>query len=227
MLISPSRMTNFIPIFPLGVVVYPGESLNLHIFEPRYIQLVTDCSADKKPFGIPTVINNHLNEMGTLVEIDEITTKYDNGEMDIKTRGVKIFRSLEVIKQVPDKLYSGAIVNYPDNIVDVGKRANMQKVVTAIRELHRLLKVQKEFKKPDDELTSYDIAHHAGLSLEEEYELLGLLKEVQRQEYLKRHLRKVLPVIAEMEQLKEKIKLNGHFKNLSSMDFDLPGPAKE
>ncbi len=227
MLISPLLMTNFIPIFPLGVVVYPGESLNLHIFEPRYIQLVNECIADKKPFGIPTVINNTLNEMGTLVEITEMTTKYDNGEMDIKTRGVKVFRTLEVIKQVPDKLYSGAIVNYPDNIEDAGKRANMQKVVTAIRELHRLLKVQKEFKKPDEELTSYDIAHHAGLSLEEEYELLGLLKEVQRQEYLKRHLRKVLPVIAEMEQLKEKIKLNGHFKNLSSMDFDLPGPAKE
>ena len=227
MLISPLLMTNFIPIFPLGVVVYPGESLNLHIFEPRYIQLVNECHAEKKPFGIPTVINNHLNEMGTLVEIAELSAKYDNGEMDIKTQGVKVFRTLEVIKQVPDKLYSGAIVNYPDNIEDGGKRANMLKVVTAIRELHRLLKVQKEFKKPDEELTSYDIAHHAGLSLEEEYELLGLLKELQRQEYLKRHLRKVLPVIAEMEQLKEKIKLNGHFKNLSSMDFDLPGPEKE
>ncbi|KAH0533696.1 hypothetical protein FGG08_007591 [Glutinoglossum americanum] len=147
--------------------------------------------------------------------------------MDISTQGIKVFRTLEVLKQVPDKLYSGAIVNYPDNIEDAGKRTNMQKVVAGIRELHRLLKVQKEFKKPDDELTSYDIAHHAGLSLDEEYELLGLLKEVQRQEYLKRHLRKVLPVIAEMEQLKEKIKLNGHFKNLSSLDFDLPGPAKE
>jgi len=220
-------MTNFIPIFPLGVVVYPGESLNLHIFEPRYIQLVKECDAEKKAFGIPTIINNHLNEMGTLVEISEITTVYDNGELDIKTHGVKVFRTLELIKLVPDKLYSGAIVNYPDNTVDAGKRPLMQKVVAAIRELHRLLKVQKEFKKPEEELTSYDIAHHAGLSLEEEYELLGLLKEAQRQEYLKRHLRKVLPVIAEMEQLKEKIKLNGHFKNLSSLDFDLPGPAKE
>jgi Lon protease-like protein len=220
-------MTNFIPIFPLGVVVYPGESLNLHIFEPRYIQLVNECHAEKKAFGIPTIIDNHLNEMGTLVEITEMSTVYDNGEMDIKTRGVKVFRTLELIKQVPDKLYSGAIVNYPDNIEDAGKTAIMQKVVVAIRELHRMLKVQKEFKKPDDELTSYDLAHHAGLSLEEEYELLGLLREVQRQEYLKRHLRKVLPVIAEMEQLKEKIKLNGHFKNLSSLDFDLPGGTKE
>ena len=65
------------------------------------------------------------------------------------------------------------------------------------------------------------MAHHAGLSLEEEYELLGLLKEIQRQEYLKRHLSKVLPLIAEMEALKEKIRLNGHFKNLSSLNFDI------
>jgi len=214
-------MINFIPIFPLGIVVYPGESLNLHIFEPRYKQLITECFAEKKMFGIPAVINNHLNEMGTLAEIVEITSVYDNGEMDIKTVGVKVFRVLEVIKQVPDKLYSGAIVKYPENMEDGGKRDLMNKVVKAIRELHSHLKVQKEFKKTDEELTSYDIAHHAGLSLEEEYELLGLLQEVQRQEYLKRHLAKVLPVMAEMDQLKEKIKLNGHFKNLSSMDFDI------
>jgi uncharacterized protein len=214
-------MINFIPIFPLGIVVYPGESLNLHIFEPRYKQLITECFAEKKMFGIPAVINNNLNEMGTLAEIIEISSVYDNGEMDIKTVGVKVFRVLEVIKQVPDKLYSGAIVKYPENIEDGGKKDLMRKVLKAVRELHNRLKVQKEFRKPDDELNSYDIAHHAGLSIEEEYELLGLLKEIQRQEYLKRHLAKVLPVMAEMDQLKEKIKLNGHFKNLSSMDFDI------
>jgi len=49
---------------------------------------------------------------------------------------------------------------------------------------------------------------------------LGLLREEQRQEYLKRHLGKVLPVIAEMETLKDKVKLNGHFKNLSSFKFE-------
>ncbi len=218
-------MTNFIPIFPLGIVVYPGENLNLHIFEPRYKQLINECHTEKKSFGIPPIVNSNMNEMGTLVEITEITTTYDNGEMDIKTRGVKVFRVLEIIKQVPDKLFSGAIVNYPDNIEDEGQKDLMRKVVNGIRELHRLLKVQKEFTKPDEELNSYDIAHHAGLSLEEEYELLGLLQEVQRQEYLKRHLSKVLPVIAEMEQLKDKIKLNGHFKNLSSLDFDFPDKA--
>lgn len=213
-------MTNFIPVFPLGIVVYPGEMVNLHIFEPRYKQLVNECYAEGKPFGIPTVIDNKMNEMGTLVKITEMVKVYDNGEMDIRTQGLRVFRVLELIKSVPDKLFSGAIVNYPENAEGPGKRELMQKVVNAVRELHRLLNITKEFHKPDEELAAYDIAHHAGLSLEEEYELLGLMREEQRQEYLKRHLGKVLPVIAEMETLKERVKLNGHFKNLSSFQFE-------
>lgn len=213
-------MTNFIPIFPLSIVVYPGENLNLHIFEPRYKQLINECYSEEKPFGIPTVLKNEVAEMGTLVKIQRVVKVYDNGEMDIQTTGERIFRILEVIKAIPEKLYSGAIVNYPD-ADDAGKRELMQKVVNGIRELHRLLNINKDFKKPDEELTAYDVAHHAGLSLDEEYELLGLLKEIQRQEYLKRHLSKVLPLIAEMEALKEKIRLNGHFKNLSSLNFDI------
>jgi Lon protease-like protein len=212
-------MTNFIPIFPLSIVVYPGEQLNLHIYEPRYKQLIQECAEADKPFGIPTVLENKMNDMGTLMQITEISKVYDDGEMDIKTKGLKVFRVLEVIKQVPDRLYSGAIVNYPENIEDDGKRELMQKVVNAVRQLHGLLNVNKDFKKSDEELTTYDVAHHAALSLEEEYELLGLLHEIQRQEYLKRHLGKVLPLLAEMEILKDKIKLNGHFKNLSSFDL--------
>jgi Lon protease-like protein len=211
-------MTNFIPIFPLGIVVYPGENLNLHIFEPRYKQLITECHAAKKPFGIPTVINKNALDYGSLVEIVELSKVYDNGEMDTKTRGTRIFRVLEVIKEVPDKLYSGAIVNYPDNY-ERGNPEAMRKVMAGIRELHQLLKVTKEFKKPDEELSSYEVAHHIGLSLEEEYELLNLLDERQRLEYLKRHLAKAIPMVAGMEQLKEKIKLNGHFKNLGGLDL--------
>jgi uncharacterized protein len=211
-------MTNFIPIFPLGIVVYPGEELNLHIFEPRYKQLIQECSKNGKQFGIPTVINGKVNEMGTLMEIKEISKVHDNGEMDIKTRGIKVFRILEVVKEIPDKLYSGAIVNYPGNTKQ-GNRTLMTGVIKGIRELHNLLKVTKDFKKPDEELWSYDVAHHAGLSLDEEYELLQLLHELQRQEYLKRHIVKVLPMLSEMETLKEKVKLNGHFKNLHGFDI--------
>jgi hypothetical protein len=126
---------------------------------------------------------------------------------------------LEVVKSIPDKLYSGAIVNYPANEDSTNIRL-LRTVVKSIRDLHNVLKLNKDFKKPDEELLSYDLAHHAGLSLEEEYEFLGLLREDQRLEYLKRHLNKVLPVVSELEVLKERIKLNGHFKNLSG-NFDI------
>lgn len=207
-------MTNFIPIFPLSTVVYPRQQLNLHIFEPKYKQLINDCIVQKKPFGIPVVINDTLNEMGTLMEITEVSKKYENGEMDIKTTGSQVFRILEVIREIPEKIYSGAIVNYPRNN-ERGKRVIMDKVIAAAKQLHRMLDVKKPLQENENEIWSYDIAHSVGLTLEEEYELLTFMNELHRQEYLKRHLAKVLPIVAEMESLKEKIKMNGHFKNIS------------
>jgi Lon protease-like protein len=212
-------MTNFVPIFPLGIVVYPGESLNLHIFEPRYKQLINECYTGSKPFGIPTVIENKVQDYGTVVRIKEITTVHENGEMDIKTEGEKVFRVLEVIKEIPDKLYSGAIVNYPVNH-EMGNAEVMRRLLNSVKELYKLLKVEKDFKKSEEQLNSYDLAHHVGFSLQEEYEFLNLMHERQRQEYLKRHLQKVIPLVAEMENLKEKVKLNGHFKNLSAFNFE-------
>ena len=211
-------MTNFIPIFPLSIVVYPHEDLNLHIFEEKYKQLIRECFEQKKLFGLPVVINNKIQELGTLLEIVEITKEYPGGEMDIKTKGKKVFRMLEVIEKVPDKLYSGAIVNYPHNH-EHGKRLLMNKVIESTKELHKMLKVEKKLHKKEEDLWSYDVAHTVGFTLEEEYEVLSLMNELQRQEYLKRHLAKVIPVVAEMESLKEKIKLNGHFKNISGFNL--------
>jgi len=211
-------VTNFIPIFPLGIVVYPGEELNLHIFEPRYKQLIRECLFAQKPFGIPTVIEKKVQDYGSMVEITTLAKEYENGEMDIKTRGVQVFRILELIREIPEKMYSGAIVNYPENR-HAGNPEMMQKLMKSIRELHQILQVTKEFKKPDGEMKSYDVAHHIGLSLQEEFELLSLMDERQRQEYVKRYLAKAIPMMAGMEQLKEKIKLNGHFKNLEGFDI--------
>jgi len=184
-------MTNFIPVFPLNIVVYPGESLNLHIFEPRYKQLINECFKEKKLFGIPVVIENNLTDLGTAIEIKEIVKVYDDGRMDIKTQGMQVFKVLETIASIPDKLYSGAIVSYPANKQTANYKI-MQGVLASIRQFHAMLNVQKLFKKADDELLSYDVAHHAGLNIQEEYELLGLFTEEQRLEYLRRHLKKLL-----------------------------------
>jgi Lon protease-like protein len=211
-------LTNFIPIFPLALVAYPGEKLNLHIFEPRYKQLITDCFQSKKPFGIPVVLNNKIAEKGTLMEITEISNVYDDGKMDIKTKGINVFNILELVKEIPDKLYSGAIVSYQPNFNN-GSSSLMKKIIEGARKMHKNIDLTKDFGKPDAELCSFDIAHHVGLSIEEEYQILEYENELHREEFLKRHLTKMLSVLQEMESLKKKIRLNGHFKNLEGFEF--------
>lgn len=211
-------MTNFIPIFPLNLVVFPGESLHLHIFEPRYKQLVSDCLQSGKPFGIPAVVNDQLMEMGTLVRITELSHLYEDGRMDIKTEGVAVFKILELIREIPEKLFGGAIVHYPENDMK-GSRTLMKTVLDGMYAIHKKLNVEKKFSKSDAELTSYDVAHHIGLSLEEEYAFMQLMLEIQRQEFLKRHITKVIPLMDEMDALRKKIRQNGHFKNLEGFKF--------
>lgn len=211
-------MTNFIPIFPLNLVAFPDELLKLHVFEPRYKQMIRECMQEGKKFGIPGIINKELKDYGTLMEVVALDEEYENGEMDIRVKGISVFRVLKVIHEVPDKLYSGAIVNYPENTLR-GSRGMMKNIIRGIRTLHELMQVKREFKKPEHALTSYDVAHEAGLSVSQEYEMLCILHELQRQEYLRRHLKKVISMVAGLTNLKERARLNGHYQNLSSGDF--------
>lgn len=204
-------MSAFTPLFPLGIVVYPGEELRLHIFEPRYRQLVHDASIAGLVFGIPTVLDNKIAGMGTLVRLRQIVTVEDNGEMDIVAGGTEVFRITGPVELTPEKLYSGAFVKLPANDPD-GDPVLMREIIDTIRQLHAILEVRKDFRKAEADLWSYDVAHHAGLSLREEYQLLELLSEREREEFLIRHLAKVLPVAREMGALRERVKLNGHFK---------------
>jgi Lon protease-like protein len=211
-------MTNFIPIFPLNIVVFPGEKLNMHIFEVRYKQLINDCVEQKKSFGIVSAIDGKLRDFGTLINVEEISKRYDDGKLDIKTKATKVFVVLEIIKELPDKFYGGAIVNYPNNLELINVKL-MIKILKDVRHLHKLLNVTKDFKKSDETLCSYDIAHHVGLSVNEEYEMLELLHENQRLEYIRRHITKTIEVVTGIENLKDKIKLNGHFRELEGFNF--------
>ena len=213
-------MTNFIPIFPLNIVVYPGEALNLHIFEPRYRQMIRECLDEKKPFGLPPVVEHvSHDDYGTLVEIEELVQTHPDGTMDIRTRGKSVFRILHRIDSIPDKLYAGAIVNYPENITAPGDSYTSRAIVSEVKRLYRLLNLAEKFPTDKEEMLSYEIAHLVGLNLVQEYELLGLFTELQRLEYIRRHLTTLVPVIQQLEQMKERIQRNGHFQDLSLGDL--------
>lgn len=212
-------MTQFLPIFPLGIVVFPNEGLNLHIFEPRYVQLINDCVRMQKPFGIPTVMNGQVQERGALMQISDLSSGFEaDNQMteaggDIRTQSLGTFRILELIKSVPDKLYQGAIVHM-DERESTDRPGLPAPLMVVIRQLHALLKIEKKFPFSDDELRAFDVGHHLGLSLEEEYQLRELLNEQQRQEFIRRHLGRVVPTLQAMEELKERARLNGHFRPL-------------
>lgn len=212
-------MTGFLPIFPLNIVVYPGEALNLHIFEERYKQLVIECKEEDKEFGIPVVINNKVQELGTKVKVLSIDKQYEDGKMDIKTQGISTFRILEVIEKVPEKLYKGAVISsVPTEHYD-GFKSKMKIIMKELDRFHKLLNINKDYKNiPEAELNAYHIAHHIGLNIEEEYDVLRMPKESQRQKYIMQHLKKVLPTVQELNLLQERIKLNGHYKHLSLGD---------
>ena len=101
-------MIDFLPLFPLKLVAFPGERLNLHIFEPRYKQLIRECSENQITFGIPAFIDNKIVNIGTEIKLEKIENTYENGELDVRTLGIGVFRIEKFYSQAPNKLYAGA-----------------------------------------------------------------------------------------------------------------------
>ena len=84
-------MPSFLPLFPLQIVVFPNENLNLHIFEPRYKELINECEKEGTTFGIPAFLKQKVMEFGTELEVIKVEKRYGKGEMDIKTKGIGLF----------------------------------------------------------------------------------------------------------------------------------------
>ena len=208
---------NFLPLFPLNLVVFPHEALNLHIFEPRYRQLVNECIEEKKTFGIPAFVNNKLLGYGTEVEVSQLSKRYGDGRMDVMTKGLRIFRIVDLQNPVKGKLYAGGEVVFIEN-EDLTEEINPY-LLSLVEKLYSLLKVKVDYDQPEYAPFSYRIIHKIGVSVAEEYELLLMPTEKQRQQRLIEHLELINPIVAEVERTKERIAMNGHFKELDALDF--------
>ncbi len=211
-------MDKYLPLFPLNLVVYPGEKLNLHIFEPRYKQMVKDCMEQEGHFGIPPFINSKVSEYGTEVKIESIEKVYDDGRMDISTRGIQIFKIKLFENPAAGKLYAAGQVELLE--LNNNEDAKTRKaVINQIERLFALLNVKLELSEEKLQLLSFELGHNLGLSLDQEYKLLKLQTEDARQQFLLRHLKRTIPVIKEMERTKTRVSMNGHFKHMDPLDF--------
>ena len=210
-------MQKFLSLFPLNLIAFPLENLNLHIFEPRYRQLVNDAVEGKTTFGVPLFINNKLKGYGTEMSIVSIDKKYEDGRMDIKTRGVRIFRIVDFQNPFRDKLYAGGEVEWLLN-EDDDEEINPE-LIRLVQKLYDIMKVNVSLDTTDGQPFSFKIAHKIGLSVHEEYELLTIETEQARQQKVIDHLYRIIPTLIEIERTKEIIKMNGHFKNLDPLNF--------
>ncbi len=206
-----------IPLFPLRSIFFPGETVPLHIFEERYKQLIRDCRKEAITFGIPVFINDRI-EFGTEVQLVEVVTTYEDGEMDVICVARQVFEIEEFEGHLGGKLYAGGTVRFLDAIND-GKKAAKIEVLKGIEELYNLMDVPFT-PVPVEKFHSYVLAHKMGLSFEQEYELLKIAKESERLEFLRTHLRTTITVLKEVDRTKKTIELNGHFKNFDPLDFD-------
>ena len=205
-------MQDFLPLFPLKLVVFPGEQLNLHIFEPKYKQLIREAEQNGITFGIPAFIDEQVMEIGTEIKLLSIEKRHENGTLDIKTQGVGLFKIEKFFREAPKKLYAGADISRIDLELE-GDDTLGQQILEKMQELYELLKINKVLPKTPKDLHTYLVGHHVGFSVEQEYELLKLPTEYQRQKYLLEHLTNLLPTVREMERLQERVKMNGHFRN--------------
>ena len=211
-------MSTFLPLFPLNIVVYPGEKLRLYIFEERYKQLIRECLEGSTTFGIPTVIDKQVLEIATEMKVISMDKKFPGGEMNITTRGMSRVFIEKFDKKAANKLYPGGDVRSLDS--DESTDILLQEeIFSLLSRLNEALDISKKVVSFPAEIRAFSVGHHIGLNLKQEYHLNTLNLEKDRLIYIRSHLQRVLPVVQETARMKAKARLNGHYKSLIPPEF--------
>lgn len=208
-------MEKTLPLFPLKLVAFPGENLNLHIFEPRYRQLIGDCLLHGITFGVCVYLDK-LMMYGTEVSVLEVYNTYEDGRMDIKTKGLRVFRILDFRNPLADRLYAGGEVVFLENNPSFDPLV-FSEYKDLLKQMLPLLGLKDDLDLI--ELDSFTYSHKIGLKVTDEFQLLCITSEEDRLRFLISHLKTVLPIMQQLEAARARIKMNGHFKSLDPLDF--------
>jgi len=210
-------MADILPAFPLSLVAFPGEELNLHIFEPRYKQLIHECDQTGKTFTILPQYDNKEVKYATEMQLIEVARIYDDGKMDIRTKGIGLVKVVDFYDRHPNKLYPG--VEFEKLVWDDISDAILNtKILQQISVLYYTMNISNVKILPPEKFRTYQIAHKVGFNIDQELHFLSLSKEVDRQIFMFEHLRLLIPVVEEMEVLRKRAEMNGHFKNVIPRD---------
>jgi ATP-dependent Lon protease len=201
-----------IPLFPLNVVLFPGEELPLHIFEPRYRRMVRECLDGHSPFGMLLAMEDGITRVGCTAEILEVVKRYPDGRMDILTVGRDPFRIVELFTE--DPLLEGQIDYLEDQEAPIEPQCR-HKLIEEYETCHTLLfnsLPRNVDDAPDGEL-SYAIASTLPIELLCKQQILELRTERERQERLLRYLCDWAPHLLKEKAMRQSAGSNGHGLN--------------
>jgi Lon protease-like protein len=201
-----------IPLFPLNVVLLPGADLPLHIFEPRYIEMVARCLKEKAEFGVLLAVPNGVVRVGCTAEIIEVVKRHDDGTLDILTIGRAPFRVIDFFDENP--LTEGQVDYLEDR--DAPANASLQRELVELYETCHTLIFDDYPKNIDGEHAgqlSFLVAGTLPMDLLWKQQILELRSEPDRQERLAGYLRAWAPHLQKKGVLRQRAGGNGHGLN--------------
>jgi ATP-dependent Lon protease len=207
--------TTRIPLFPLGVVLFPTSRVPLHIFEERYKKLIEDSLKKHSTFGINYVEEDKLHSIGCTAQIADVIKRYPDGKLDVITEGV---RRYEIVKfeQGPENELSYATVRWIEDVPEERDKHLADEAITLFNELCDIAykgtidALDASLWKSSDKLPSFAIAQKSGLEADQRQALLSITSENERLGILKNFLSQLLPRVKEIETINDLIRNDGY-----------------
>jgi Lon protease-like protein len=196
-----------LPLFPLEVVLLPGTPLPLHIFEPRYKEMIRECIDNDSPFGIIRALDEGLAEVGCTADIVTVTKKYPDGRLDLIVEGGQRFEVLELNR---DRIFLQAeILLVPDEPGDASQEERVRAIQLHL-EILSLAGAVQDLSAADQNQLSFYLAGSLPLDLDFKQRLLAMRSETERIQLVAEYLEGMLPKLRRVAKTHEKAGGNGH-----------------
>jgi len=195
-----------IPLFPLEIVLFPGAPLPLHIFEPRYKEMVAECLEKDLPFGMVRVKDSSLSVIGCSASILNVIKKYEDGRLDIAAEGMRRFEIKEVNQE---RSFLQADVTYFEDEPSLPVESDLDTVVQLHEQLFAVLGQSVDIAR-DTDLLSFQLANELPVDLDFKQALLEMKSEVERIETLIEYYRATIPKVEKTLIARQRASGNGH-----------------
>lgn len=196
-----------LPLFPLEVVLFPGVPLPLHIFEPRYKEMIAECLASNAPFGVIRAVEDGVADVGCTAEIVTVTKEYPDGRMDLIAEGRKRFEVLELNRQ---RSFLQAEVLLVADEPGAAAPEDKARAVQVHLDILSLAGAVQDLSAADENSLSFYLAGSLPLDLDFKQKLLAMRSEGERLQTVASYLESILPNLRRAARAREKAGGNGH-----------------